>query len=285
MATFFNQATMIYRGQVINSNTTTGEILDVLSANITALSQDYGTQDAVAYAINLVNSGTEALTGVTLNDTLGGYQVGANTVYPLEYIDGTLKLFINGVQQTAPTVTAGPPLAITGINIPAGANALLVYEARTNEFAPQATGSTITSSLSGTGGGACGGVIASDATVAVRDESVPSITKFASPDTVVCNGELTYTFVIQNQGNREIVTTDNLIIEDTFNPILTLTAVEFDGNTWAEGTNYTYNAQTGEFAIVAGQITVPAASYETDPVTGVITTTPGVVTLTVRGNV
>jgi len=54
---------------------------------------------------------------------------------------------------------------------------------------------------------------------------------------------------------------------------------------WAEGVNYTYDAATGEFATVAGQITVPAATYAQDPATGLWTIQPGVAVLTVTGTV
>jgi hypothetical protein len=46
MATFFNQATLTYRGGATNSNIVTGEIREVLSANKTASSDTY-TQDPV----------------------------------------------------------------------------------------------------------------------------------------------------------------------------------------------------------------------------------------------
>ena len=36
---------------------------------------------------------------------------------------------------------------------------------------------------------------------------------------------------------------------------------------WTAPTNYTYDKTTGAFASVAGQITVPAATYTRDPVT------------------
>ena len=42
---------------------------------------------------------------------------------------------------------------------------------------------------------------------------------------------------------------------------------------------------TGQFATVAGQITVPAATYSQDPATGVYVVQPGVSTLTVTGTV
>jgi uncharacterized repeat protein (TIGR01451 family) len=95
---------------------------------------------------------------------------------------------------------------------------------------------------------------------------------------------LTYTFVIENRGNTEAVATDNLVVTDTFNPILSSLAVTFEGETWTEGENYTYNENTGEFATLAGQITVPAATYSTDA-SGAVTVVPGTVTLTVSGTV
>ncbi len=282
MATFFNQATLLFQGQVTNSNTTTGEVVDVLAATKTAISQNYGAQDGVSFAISLVNSGQDALNNISLADNLGAYEVGATTVYPLEYTDGSLRFYVNGVLQGTPTVTAGPPLAISGINVPAGGNALIVYEAVTNEYAPLAPGSVITNQLTGTGGGACGTVAASS-TVPVRDESEPTITKFASADSVVCNGEISYTFILQNRGNRAIIATDDLTVTDTFNPILSINEVTLNGAAWNENTNYTYNAATGEFATIQGQIEIPAATYTQDPVTGVITTTPGVTVLEITG--
>ena len=60
--------------------------------------------------------------------------------------------------------------------------------------------------------------------------------------------------------------------------------VTYNGDTWKEGDNYTYDAATGTFATIAGQIAVPAATYtqETD---GTYTVTPGTTTVTVTGTV
>lgn len=51
----------------------------------------------MTYAVSLVNTGTAPLTGVTVTDDLGRYAVGANTVYPLAYVDGSVKYYVNGV--------------------------------------------------------------------------------------------------------------------------------------------------------------------------------------------
>ena len=112
-----------------------------------------------------------------------------------------------------------------------------------------------------------------------------AITKALSPATVVDNGTLTYTFTISNTGNTAAVATDNVIVTDTFDPILTIQSVTLNGETLTEGVDYTYVEATGAFATVAGRITVPAATYTQDPTTGRIIVEPGVAVLTVTGTV
>ena len=48
------------------------------------------------------------------------------------------------ILQPKPTVAAGAPLTVSGLNIPAGGNALLVYETKPTEYAPMAEESEIT---------------------------------------------------------------------------------------------------------------------------------------------
>ncbi len=284
MATFFNQATLTYNDTTINSNIVTGEILEVVTATKTALTDEYRPGETVSYAINITNSGALPYTDLTVTDDLGAYTFGATTLVPLTYIDGSARLFINGVLQDAPTVTAGPPLTVSGLTIPANSNATLIYSARANEFAPLNADGTITNTATVTGGGLSTDITA-QATVSAAQGPQLSISKALSPTTVVDNGEITYTFVIQNTGNEPAVATDNLIITDTFNPILDITSVTFNGTTWTEGTNYTYDETTGTFTTLPGQITVPAATYTRDPATGAFVITPGTATLTVTGTV
>ncbi len=282
MATFTNQATLSYNGIVTNSNVVTGELLEVLSANKTALTGTYAPGDTVTYVVNIVNDGTAPFTGLTVTDDLGGYTVGTATVYPLAYVDGSARYFVNGVLQATPTVTAGPPLVFTGVTVPADGNATLVYEARVTEFAPPTTGGTVVNTATVSGGGLTTPVTG-DATIGIDGEPRLTISKSLTPTAVAENGQLTYTFVIQNYGNTPAETTDNVAITDTFDPVLDNIAVTLDGATLATPADYTYTA--GTFATVPGRITVPAATFTQDPVTGVFTTTPGVAVLTVTGTV
>lgn len=284
MATFFNQATLTYNGTSVNSNIVTGELVEVLSATKTALTGDYTTGDVVSYAVNIINTGTTDFTGLTVTDDLGAYTFGDTTLVPLSYIDGSIRYFVNGDPTAAPTVIAGPPLTVSGITVPAGGNATIIYSARVNEFAPLGATGIITNTATVTGGGVSADITAQSTVPATTGVSL-TITKSLNPTTVADNGQLTYTFVIQNTGSEPATVEDNLTVTDTFDPIIDITSVSFNGTAWAEGTNYTYDETTGVFATVPGQITVPAATYTQDPTTGAFVINPGTATLTVTGTV
>ena len=283
MAIFTNQATLFYNNTVITSNITTGELLEVLSVTKTALSDTYIGGDTAVYVVSLANSGPTALTGLTVADDLGGYDFDGATVTPLDYVDGSLRYFVDGAVQPTPTVTAGPPLTVTGLSVPAGGNALLVYEARLNQFAPAGVGDTITNTVTVSGGGLANPV-SDTATITAAAEPYLTISKALCPATVTENGQLTYTFVIQNAGNTDAAATDNATITDTFDPILTDLVVTYNGAVWTEGVDYTYDETTGAFATIPGRITVPAATFTQTP-GGAWIVDPGTATLTVTGTV
>lgn len=284
MAIFSNQATLTYNGNSTNSNIAYGEILDVLEATKTAVEGSYTPGALVTYVVTLRNTGNVPLTGLTVTDDLGGYDFGGATVYPLTYEDGSGALFVNGVPQAAPAVTAGPPLVFTDITVPAGGDAVLVYQARANAFADPAVGGIIDNTVTVTGGGLSA---PATATETVTAEAAPALTisKSITPAQVVDNDRVTYTFVIQNTGNEAVVATDNAAITDVFDPILTALTVTFDGAPWTQGVQYNYNEATGLFTTVPGQILVPAATYTQDPVTGAYSLTPGIATLVVTGTI
>ncbi len=283
MAIFYNQATLSYNDTVTNSNIVTGEIVEVLSATKTAVSDTYTAGDTVTYVISINNSGGSAISGVTVTDDLGGYTAGQTTVRPLTYQDGSLLYYINGDLSTATATVTENGLVISGITVPANGNALVVYETSVNAFAPLAAGSQITNTAVITGTGLTSPVTVTE-TITAANEAFLTITKSLSPDTVTENGELTYTFTIQNTGNTPVTAADNATVTDTFDPVLENIVVTYNGAVWTEPANYTYNETTGVFTTVPGQITVPAATYTQDA-SGAWLIQPAVVTLTVRGTV
>ena len=283
MATFTNRATLSYNGNTVNSNTVTGNLIDVLAATKTAVIDSYSANDTITYIVSVTNSGTVPFTGVTATDNLGAYTIGDLTLTPLDYTTGSVLYYQNGILQPTPVVTSENPLIFSGLTVPAGGNIILVYETTTNSFAPLAGGSTITNEVTINATGLSTPITA-DETVNVTAEPVLSITKQLTPANVTENSEITYTFTLQNTGNTAADATDNVVITDTFNPILTGISVTVNGVALAP-TNYSYDETTGVFTINPGVITVPAATYDQDPVTGEITITPGVTTVIVTGTI
>lgn len=278
MAQFTNQAQLTYGNVVANSNIAVGEIISSLSATKTAIRQSYTQGSDITYIINIVNSGASPLTNLTLNDNLGQYAFGTGTLVPLDYINGTLRYFVNGIAQPEPTVDTSNGLAVTGIDVPAGGTALLVYEATANRFAPIGENGTITNEAVITGD--CGNVIATE-TVSATAEPQITITKSVSPVPVTCGDTVTYTFLLQNYGATALVASDNAVVSDIFNPILSNVTASLNG----VAVPFSYDETTGAFATNEGAVTVPAATITQDPVTGAWSVTPGFATLVVTGTI
>ena len=270
MAVFYNQATLTYAGGAVRSNIVTGEISASVNVTKTAVSAGYAPGEQAAYAVSIVNDGAAALTGMTLTDDLGGYAFEGGTLYPLAYVPDSLRLFVNGVLQTTPEVTAGPPMTVSGVSVPAGGSAVLVYEAAVTPFAPLGAGSAITNTVTVAGGGLASALTAS-AALDFAQESELTIVKSLEP---------TYTFVIQNAGSQAGEEAA-IVITDVFDPVLRDVAVSLNGTPLA-GADYTYDETTGAFATVSGAVTVPAAAYAQNA-DGTWTLTPGVAVLTVSG--
>ena len=284
MAIFRNQATLSYGGNVTTSNVVTGELQQAVSVTKYAVTDTYTQDEVLTYVISLVNTGTTPLTDLTVTDDLGAYVAGGATLVPLDYVTGSVNYYVEGVLQPPPAVASTSPLTFTGIDIPAGGNTFLVYQARVNEFASPVQGGTVTNTVVVTGTGLPASIQASE-TVTAAAEAFLTIGKSLSPTTVSEGDRLTYTFVIQNFGNTPVVATDNATVTDTFDPILSDLTVTFNGAAWTEGVESTYDETTGVFATIPSAILVPAATYTQDPVTGAWSVIPGVSTLVVVGTV
>ena len=283
MATFFNQATLTYSGGSASSNIVSGELVEAISAIKTATTETYRDGESITYVISLINDSDAPSSVLTVTDDLGAYTVGTQTVFPLVYRDGSAELFVDGVP-TAVTVVDTQPLTVTGITVPANGDAVLVYTASATEFAPPTADGTVVNTATVTGAGITTPITVTE-TVTAEGGALLGITKEISPSTVTPNAPLTYTITVTNSGNEEAAATDDLTVSDVFDPILDITSVTLNGATLTEGTDYTYNETTGEFATVPGRITVPAATFDVDPVTGAYVITPGEAVLVVTGTV
>ena len=285
MATFTNQATLTYNNTQTLSNVTTGQILEQLTVSKTALQQTYSAAERLTYVLSFINSGATDDQNLTVTDDLGAFTPTGLTaeVYPLTYDTGSLLVLVNGAVQTTAQVTSEEPLTVTGINVPAGGSATVIYSAQVNGSAPLASGSAITNTATVSGGALAEPVEATE-TVNVSEAPYLTLEKTLSPLTVTANQNITYTFVISNYGNTAAGEDADTSITDILAPTLTGLTATYNGTLWTAGTQYTYSEESGIFTSAAGAITVPAATYTTLP-DGTVSTTPGTVTLVLEGTV
>ena len=182
---------------------------------------------------------------------------------------------MDGVLQSAPAVTAGPPLVFSGVTVPAGGSAVLIYEAEVTDWAPLGTGAAVITGQNTD--------LTVSATVPAAAAPQLGITKTVAPADVAPGGLLTYTFTLTNTGTQADAAQE-IVVSDVFDPVLSDLAVTLDGAPLSAAADYTYDEATGAFATVPGAVTVPAAAYAQQS-DGSWAVTPGAAVLSVSGTV
>ena len=281
MAVITNQANLTY-----TYGTTTASVLSnlaetewnaSLSAGKRAFEDAYREGSTLTYMISLKNVGEAPIENLIITDNLGAYTPAGATdpVVPLTFT-GHAVLYVNGTFSEL----LNPTPKQTGIqftipSIPANTDALLLYQAAVNGFAPLAPGSEITNTAS------IGDTepITVSATVPVLDYADVSIEKEMSPNPITDGDTMTVTFSIENRGNTEAT---DLVLTDLFPLSLSDVAVTVNG---APVTDFTFADNL--FTLPAGGATtlsVPAATFTQDE-TGAISITPGTLNVVLTGTV
>lgn len=254
------------------SNLATTVLQGAVTLEKTSLAQTYNPGDTLTYIIGLTNSGENAAVQLEVNDDLGAFEDGTGTVVPLDYAGGAL-LYVNGVAQgdIEGTVSAGG-VSFTVPQIPAGGNAIIIYNAAVNGEAPFSQGGKITNTAETLYSGE---TVTASCTVLAEESAQLSIVKTMSPNPVVSGGKLTYDFDIANTGN---MAAENVVLTDTFVPAPSNVTVAVNGTEVAPE-NYSYVAGVLTFPTGGAYVlTVPAASG-----TSGTPRTPGRVKITVTG--
>lgn len=287
MAQISNRARLSYDSTVISSNITVGELLPSLTVSKTSVGTTYSRDDEVTYIVSLVNRSEKDFTGLRITDDLGAYTVGTSTVYPLAYVEGSVRFYTNGVLGASPDVSTEIPLVFSGVTVPAGGNVMIIYKTNITEFAPLDIGSEITNTVTVSAPCTVSTAlpVSDSETVTAKEAPDLAITKHMEPTTVIENDSVTYTFIIDNFGNTAADASLGIVLTDTFTPPLSKVTVSLNGTPLSSPANFTYSESTGAFATVSGQITVPAATFTQDPATGIVTVVPGSSTLVVTGTI
>ena len=286
MAQITNQANLTFNygdtsGSAV-SNIASATLLDPLSVEKTSVGTTYRAGDRITYVLSVQNNGNVTVTDINLVDDLGTYtRPDGTSLTPLTYdneaalyIDGEFSSVIQGMETLSSVTFRIPSLA-------PGSNALVIYHATVNEYAPLTPGASVTNTVNVTAP-SISSTISDSNTVTVENYAEIVILKEMSPDPVSDGDLLTYTFTVTNTGN---IPATNVILTDNFNPAPANITVTVDGQT-VPATDYTY--ENGLLTLPTGnnyEMTVPAATVTQDPVTGISTVTPGILLITVTGTI
>ncbi len=280
MAVIQNQANLTYTygttTATVASNVAETERNASLSVQKRSIESAYRAGATLTYLVSIQNSGAAAIENAAVSDDLGAYTpVGADApIVPLTF-SGNAALYLNGVFSQELTPVPEPrAVQFTIPSIPAGGNALLIYQAVVNGYAQLETGSVITNTVS-----VGDEPLTASATVPVAAYADVSIEKEMSPNPITDGGQMTVTFTIENRGNVEAT---DLILTDDFALALSDISVTADGVPFSdftfEGNRLTLPSGT------QGTLSVPAATFSQDE-TGLVSVTPGVLVIMLTATV
>ncbi|MBQ1631907.1 MAG: DUF11 domain-containing protein [Clostridia bacterium] len=281
MATILNQANLTYTygttTETVASNIAETEWNAALAAEKRVLEDAYREGSTLTYLISLTNDAAAPVENLVITDNLGAFTPAgaAAPVVPLTFA-GNATLFIDGVFSEELTPTPVPEgIRFTIPSVPANANALLIYQATANAYAPLAVGSEITNTAT------VGETepLTVSATVPVAEYADVSIEKEMRPNPITDGDTLTAIFTIENRGNTAAT---GLVLTDDFPVSLSNVAVTVNG---APVTDFTFDGNSLTLpASGATTLSVPKATFSVDA-TGAVSVTPGVLTIVLTGTI
>ncbi len=274
-------------GATVNSNLANTTLQGPLTITKSTLRGGYEPESEITNIITLYNSSAAAIPNVTVTDNLGTFTPTgvAAPITPQTYI-GPAKLYINSVDVTNQLTVSSDEtnqVQFELASLPGNSYALIVYQTQVNEFAPLGVeDGEIVSVVTAEADGICESSTATDTLPVIEAPSL-EFTKDMSPDPVICGELLTYTMTLYNYGN---VPATFVQMTDTFNPAPELVSIAYNGTVLTGG--YTYDDGTGLLTVPStptADNVVPAATYVRNPATGVVSITPGTLTIVVTGRV
>lgn len=270
----------------VSSNVAVTTLQEILTVSQSSLGDSYFQNSDIPFIVNINNNNTEKIKNVKVQSNLGSYSLGQGicdtSFTPLSYI-GPSALYIGGTfhSNIEPKVYTDK-IVFTIPSIPERSNALLIYKTSTNQFSPLASGSSITNVISVSARN-LGTPLTYSSTVTVKDEADIRIIKNMCPNPVSAGDTITYSFSLYNYGNTEAT---NVTLNDTFSPAPTGISVNLNSQELTSN-DYSYLSGTLKVPNYSSGLTIsiPAANFIQDSITGLISIEPGITSITAAGKI
>ena len=232
------------------SNTTSTTVQSACCLEITkmAMSSGFIPGDNVSFMLRILNAGTEALTGVVVEDNLGAYEDSGATIVPMSYVSGTAAQSTDHAEWVTVTPTQTNPLTFEIGALGVGEEVEITYTALVSgSFG----GEEISNTASVSGEGSASTVVDSATSVLPKASYAQlSVEKTGSADTVVTGTPFTYSLSISNTGNADAT---GIVVTDQLPSNFVLSGINMIQN----GTTTPIDAT--DYSVVDGLLTVPAS--------------------------
>lgn len=270
----------------VSSNIAVTTMQEAVSVSKTSLSESYFQSSEIPFIIEITNNGFEEIKNLTVQDNLGSYtlkqSICGSKFTPLTYIGPSLLYIAGKFSSNLTPTTLQNKIEFKIESIPAKSTALIIYKTTTNEFSPLALDSEITNTVTVTSEN-LSNIKEASSTVKVKNSADIKIIKNMSPNPVLAGEKITYSFSLYNYGNTEAT---NVVLTDTLSPFPSNISVKLDSN----------DLQTTHFSYIDGNLTIPsansdlsisipAAKFIQNNITGLISVKPGITTITVSGQI
>lgn len=270
----------------VSSNVAVTTLQDLLTVSKTSLGDSYSQNSEMPFIISINNNNTDAIRNIKIQDDMGTYCLGQEicdaSFTPLSYV-GPSVLYIGGTfsSNIEPKISSGK-LIFEIQSIPARSNALIFYKTITNNFAQLISGSQIISTVSVSSEN-IGNTINESSTISVKDEADIRIIKNMNPNPILTGEKITYNFSLYNYGNTEAT---NVTLNDTFAPAPSSVNVYLNSQELLP-LDFSYTNSTLSVPSYNSNLSVsiPAANFIQDNITGLISIEPGMTSITVTGQI
>lgn len=284
MGKFVNQTQLTFGNNIIKSNIVEGEILEALIGNKVTLTDQYLFDSVITYFINLTNNSERDISSINIEDNLATYTINNNEYTPLDYIDGSSKLFINGKEeQNLDIVKNKHNVIFKNITLKKNQTITLVYQGKINSYAPLGENNIIINKAKINYPNMTDSLVL-ESQLCYSNKANIKLEKSIDKTVYKIGEKIKHVIKILNYGINDLSLINNLTIKETFSPIIKNIEVTYNGVKWTNGVNYSYNSTSGNFITLSNQIALFKAKITKNENTNQYNLIPSFATLIIEGN-